>query len=329
MVEALTEKYRPKRLEELIGQERVKEVLSEFIKLYKEGKKKVLPHFLFAGPAGTGKTTTAYILSYELNIPLIELNASDERGIDVIRQKVKRLATSRGKRIILLDEADAMTPDAQQALRRIMERAEIIGRKTDGETMIVFILTANFPWKIIDPIKSRCVILPFSPLPVKDIVKILAKIAIMEGVTIETEEDKRQLVEALTRIVEISGGDMRKALKYLETVLSTTKKINVEAVKGIVSPEIVDEAVNLALSGDIVAAIRTIEDALAMNKLSPEEALYRFYKVALNFSDKKLMTKALIELRRVEEAIRLGGNPLIQFAGYLSTIWYVSMARGK
>jgi len=150
----LTEKYRPKNWDELVGQD-------EIIKSIREALKNPIgiPHFLFVGPAGVGKTTTAYLIARELKVPIIEFNASDERGIDTIRTKIKQLASIRGKRIILLDEADNMTADAQQALRRIMER-------TMGT---IFILVGNTEYKIIDPIKSRCAIYRFKKLSDKDV----------------------------------------------------------------------------------------------------------------------------------------------------------------
>jgi len=157
----LSEKYRPKKLDEVLNQEHVIKVLKKFV------ERKDIPHLLFIGPAGVGKTTVAHALANELGWRIVEFNASDERGIQVIREDIKNIAFSRGKKIILLDEADSLTEDAQQALRRIMEKCVSAGTR--------FILTGNFEWKIIDPIKSRCAIFHFDRIPRELMVKRLAE----------------------------------------------------------------------------------------------------------------------------------------------------------
>ncbi|HDJ96743.1 MAG TPA: AAA family ATPase, partial [Candidatus Aenigmarchaeota archaeon] len=150
-LEVWAEKYRPKTFDDIINQEHVVKRLKAFV------KEKNIPHMLFAGPAGTGKTTSALVLARELygnawRQNVYELNASDARGIDVIRSQVKEFARMKAIgevpfKIIILDEADNMTPDAQQALRRIME---------DYTNVTRFILLCNYSSKIIDPIQSRC-----------------------------------------------------------------------------------------------------------------------------------------------------------------------------
>ncbi|HDD05185.1 MAG TPA: replication factor C small subunit, partial [Candidatus Aenigmarchaeota archaeon] len=167
-MEIWTEKYRPKTLDEVVGQEKVVEKLKAFVRA------KNLPHLLFAGPAGTGKTTCALAIARELygeewRDNLLELNASDERGIDTIRTKVKEFARTKPIgdfpfKIILLDEADALTRDAQQALRRTMENFSSTCR---------FILDCNFSSKIIEPIQSRCAIFRFKPLEKEAIQKYI------------------------------------------------------------------------------------------------------------------------------------------------------------
>src|SRR3989344_1198896 len=200
--EIWTEKYRPKRLKDVIGQENITKALASFVET------KSLPHCLFSGPAGCGKTTTALCIAHELygnNIKgnFLELNASDERGIDVIREKVKDFArqqTAFGSsfRIIYLDEADALTKDAQHALRRIMESYSHVCR---------FILACNYSGKIIHPIQSRTAVFRFSALKEDDMISALKEIAVKEKLKIEDE--------AYKAIISVAEGDLRKAINIL------------------------------------------------------------------------------------------------------------------
>ena len=163
-----TEKYRPKKFHEIKGQEAVVNRAEAFV------KQKNMPHLLFAGPAGTGKTSLSLVIAKNLFKDswyenFLELNASDERGIDVIRVKVKDFARTRAIgdvpfKIIYLDECDALTKEAQQALRRTMENYTQTCR---------FILSCNYSSKIIDPIQSRCSVFRFKPLPKKSVFSII------------------------------------------------------------------------------------------------------------------------------------------------------------
>ena len=180
--EAWTEKYRPKKFGEIVGQE-------EIIKRVKSLTNSMnIPHLLFAGPAGTGKSTLALITVRELfgeswRENYLELNASDERGIDVVRQKVKDFARTKAMgnvpfKVIFLDEADALTREAQQALRRTMENFTSTCR---------FILSCNYSSKIIDPIQSRCVMFRFQLLEKKHLKKRVDVIILNEGLSATQE----------------------------------------------------------------------------------------------------------------------------------------------
>src|SRR3989344_5348890 len=195
--EIWTEKFRPVEFSELVGQEEIVKRVESLVNSLN------IPHLLFAGPAGTGKSTLALIIVKTLfrenwKENYLELNASDERGINVVREKVKNFARTKslGKvpfKIIFLDEADALTPEAQQALRRTMENYSNTCR---------FILSCNYSSKIIDPIQSRCAIFRFKLLEKKDIEKRIKIIAESEKLTISPE--------ALEILYESSEGDCRK-----------------------------------------------------------------------------------------------------------------------
>jgi len=308
----LAEKYRPRTFSEVINQDHVKRSLQTLVKAVKEGKAD-LPHMLFIGQAGVGKTTMAYVLANELGIPIVELNASDERGIDVVRGKIKRLAFTVGRRIILLDEADSMTEDAQHALRRIME-------KVQERTGTRFILTANYEWKIISPIKSRCAIYRFDPLPKDEILKRLVWIIKQEGVKV-TKDNLSALKEALGVIIEVSQGDMRKALNLLETVLSSKTELTPENVRSMIAPDVLVEALNLSLKGDLRGAIRKLEDALVTNRLDVDSTINQLYKAIGRLDNDNLKAHLWMELARAEHAMKEGGSPLIQLSAVLACAW--------
>jgi len=177
-----TEKYRPGKFQEVVGQDDIVKRVESLTNSLN------IPHLLFAGPAGTGKSTLALIIVRELFKDLwrdnyLELNASDERGINVIREKVKNFARTKSLgnvsfKVIFLDEADALTPEAQQALRRTMENFSNTCR---------FILSCNYSSKIIDPIQSRCALFRFKLLEKRHIEKVMRKIGESEKLTISPE----------------------------------------------------------------------------------------------------------------------------------------------
>lgn len=308
----LAEKYRPKKLDQVLGQSHVVNVLKKFV------AKGDIPHMLFLGPPGVGKTTVAHALANELGWSIVEFNASDERGINVIREDIKNLAFSRGKKIILLDEADNMTEDAQHALRRIMEKSVVANTR--------FILTGNNEWKIIDALKSRCVIFRFEKLPSELIVKRLAEIAVAEGVTITSEEQFNELKKALLMIVEVSEGDMRKALNYLETLIASKQEITPDLVKSLIKVGIVTEAVYKALEGNLDSAVEMLENALVSSRLDIQSVLSEMYKALMRIDNPKIKAKALLELARAEHAIKMGGSPVIQLTGVLASVWMLRLS---
>jgi len=203
--EVWIEKYRPQTLDDVMGHENIVGRLKSYV------SRNDLSHMLFSGPAGTGKTTCATAIARELygddwREHFLELNASDERGIDVVRDRIKNFArTSFGGveyRIIFLDEADALTSDAQSALRRTMEQFS---------NNVRFILSCNYSSQIIDPIQSRCAVFRFSPL---------ADDAVAEEIrTIAAEEDIELTEDGLDALVYAADGDMRKAINGLQACI--------------------------------------------------------------------------------------------------------------
>jgi len=292
------EKYRPKRLDELLGQPHVVEVLKNI------ARNGLRVHLLFVGPPGTGKTSAAYALANELGIPVKEFNASDERGIQTIRERIKPLATASGSRMILLDEADNLTEDAQQALRRIMERANAY-----------FVLTANNEFGLIDPIKSRCILLRFRRLDTDVIVKRLIEILEAEGVRVGEGD-----VAKLRRGVEFYGGDFRKILNTVEgAVEGGVLRLDYVGVSSDYE-NVAKELLARAYKGDILTASKYLEDLLTSD-FNPD-GLYRVLAESIVKSDlpdvHKL--KALSYLSELERGIRLGCDPYVQLMGFLADL---------
>ena len=261
------EKYRPKSLDEVVNQREIVERLKRFV------VEKNIPHMLFAGPPGTGKTTIAHALAHDLygenyRQYMLELNASDERKIEVIRTKVKEFARSKVVgdvpfKIVLLDEADNMTSDAQQALRRLMELYSANTR---------FILTANYPSKIIEPIQSRCAVFRFVPLKREDVVKRLMYICEQEKVVCREK--------ALDVIYEISEGDMRRAINILQAAaaLGEVNEDAVYKVVGLAHPREVREMLQLALSGNFVEARRKLRELMINYGLSGVDIIKQIHR---------------------------------------------------
>ncbi len=258
-----TEKYRPKTFDDLKGQEQIVIKLKAFV------KQKNLPHLLFSGPAGVGKSTLALVIaraffgeSYRENF--LELNASDERGIDVVRSKVKDFARTKAIgnvpfKIIFLDECDALTKEAQQALRRTMENHTSTCR---------FVLAANYSSKIIDPIQSRCAIFRFKPLAKEHILSLIKNIVAKENLNMPQEAQ-----EALVTVAE---GDGRRVNNILQSCAAVAKTITPETIYSLASvaePAEVKEVLTTALKGDFIKAREKLLDVMLRYGLSGLDAI--------------------------------------------------------
>jgi len=309
MQEIWTEKYRPKTLSELVGQDNIIERLKAYVIT------KNVPHLIFAGPPGTGKTTAALALAHEVfgehhwSQNLNELNASDERGIGIIRGKIKDFARTAPIRatfkIIFLDEADSLTQEAQAALRRTIEKYTHICR---------FILSVNYSSKIIEPIQSRCAVFRFKPLTADDVKKFIRKIA--------TKEHLEITPDGLEALIFIARGDMRRAVNVLQVGASSNKKITAELLyetSATARPEEIKKLLTTALGGNFMAARNQLYDLLITYGLSGEEIIKQIHRTIFDLTipdDQKvqLMEKTgEIEFRLVE-----GSNDHIQLESLLA-----------
>jgi replication factor C small subunit len=307
------EKYRPRFLDDLVNQEGIIRRLKQFI------NDKSMPHLIFAGPAGTGKTTSALAMVRELygkrmavNRTYLELNASDARGIDVIRTYIKDFAKARPPsdipfKILILDEADNMTSPAQQALRRTMEKY------TKNCRMI---LICNYSNKIIPPIQSRCVVFRFSLLKGEDIKKRVKHVANAEGITITAG--------GLNALVDVSRGDCRRAINYLQSCGTIAKKIDQEIVfrvAGEVPHEKIREILNIALNGQLQLSIKLLNDLINDYGLSGQNIIKNLHREIYDLSiseDLKIeLTKLLAE---IEFRLSQGGTEEIQLQALLAKI---------
>ena len=316
MNEIWTEKYRPKNLSEVVGQKHVTARLESYV------RSRSMPHLLLTGPAGTGKTTCSLALARELfgdnwRGNFIELNASDERGIDVVRGKIKEFARTAPIgaefKIIFMDEADALTSDAQAALRRTMEKYSGICR---------FILSCNYSSKIIDPIQSRCAVMRFKPLTSDDIRGFLSRIVSEEKVDIEPE--------ALEGLVRIAHGDMRRAVNSLQVAASLGKRIDIDLVyqtAGMANPDAVKSMMETALDGNFIQARNQLDDLMITNGLSGQDIIKQIHSSIfdLGVSDYDKV-KMIDKCGEVEFRIVEGSNDRIQLEVFLA---YLVMVGGK
>lgn len=303
------EKYRPLKLDDVVNQKSIVEGIKNLIANQQE-----MPNLLFSGPAGVGKTTVALCIAREIlgdywKDYTLELNASDERGINMVRERVKmfaRYSTMTSKvpfKIVILDEADEMTNDAQTALRRIIE---------DSAKSTRFILICNYLSQIIEPIQSRCVIFRFTNMSEDDVVKHLENICKKEKVKYDAK--------ALSLIYEATEGDLRHAINALQASASmgSINATNVNVAVGISEKAKVGEIIKLALGGKFQDARTKLIELTKVYGMSERD----FLKYANEEVHKLKISGAEVISALAECDYRLvsGAHPDIQLAALLAEL---------
>jgi replication factor C small subunit len=313
-----TEKYRPSNFLDIVGQDDIIKRVESLVNSLN------IPHLLFAGPAGTGKSTLALVVVKELfkenwRDNYLELNASDERGINVVREKVKNFARTKSLgnvpfKVIFLDEADALTPEAQQALRRTMENFSNTCR---------FILSCNYSSKIIDPIQSRCALFRFKLLEKRYIEKVIKKITESEKLTITPE--------ALEMIYEGSEGDCRRCINLIQSTASISPSINPDLVSTILAsakPKDIKIVLDYAVSGDFQKAREKLLDVMLKESISGQDVIKAIQKEIWNLPvEPEVKVKLTEKTGEAEFRIIEGSDPFIQLQALLAS--FVMAGLGK
>ena len=304
-----TERYRPKSFNDVKGQEKIVARIKAFV------KQKNMPHILFAGPAGVGKTSLILVAAKELygdnwGANILELNASDERGIDIIRNQIKDFARTKAIgnvpfKIAILDEADALTKEAQHALRRTMENYSSTCR---------FCLIVNYSSKIIDPIQSRCAVFRFKPLDEKEVRSIIK--------IIEKGEKIRVDDKAINALYEIAQGDVRKIENILQSCASVNSNITEESVYEIASaarPKEVKEVLELAVKGEFLSARDKLLDVMLEHGLSGLDVIKQIQKEIWNLSiDDNKKIKLIDKCGDIEFRMVEGSDEFLQLESLLA-----------
>lgn len=332
-----TERYRPRTLKGMIGHKEIKERIQN---LLDRGVDDWPTHLLFTGDTGTGKTAMAEVIARELfgkrwRDRYKEYNASDERGIKVVRTKIKVIAKILNKKIIFLTEADHMTDDAQHAMRRIMERY----KKTT-----IFILDCNYEHMMIKPLRSRTALFRFKPLDPNLMLKFIVRVLVNEKVklpktiiTDKSTQKKKRVVSpdvqlALKKLVGMSEGDMRFCLNNLETLITKNQELSYKNMLQFQPTEEANTIFNKALSGDLDGSVKLLSDYLIQKNYDWGFLFKSWHKLLLNMPNgkdqdqdkaraKELAYNIMYEMGHAERDTRAGNIPLYQISSFLAYVW--------
>ena len=301
-----TEKYRPRKLTEISSQDNI-------VSLLRSGLEGDIPHLLFYGPPGTGKTSAIFALARQLfgedrDKRVTELNASDERGVDIVRGKIvtKAKESLRGNcsvafKLIILDEADAMAKDAQIALRKVIE---------DYSKSTRFCFICNYVGRVTKPIASRCVKLRFCKIPEKEIIRKLSFIAINEGVS-------NRLVKLIPRIANVSNGDLRKAVTLLQVMTEDTS-LSIKELANVPSRRFCNKLFKMTISN---CNLVTVTSLVIRESFSLSSIILDFCKRFNNYAiDNQAKAKILIRLCHSERRLLEGTNEFCEVLGLISYI---------
>ena len=262
------EKYRPDTLEGYVGNEHI----LEKVKIYIENED--VPHLLLYGVAGTGKTTLAKIITNQIDCDVMYINASDENSVDAVRDKIRGFASSMGFRkwkVVILDEADYLTPNAQAALRNLMETFSKSTR---------FILTCNYVEKVIDPIQSRCQTFAITPPSKKEVAKRLYDILNKEGVEFQNED--------LAVLVNSGYPDIRRVLNAAQRQV-VKGQLKIDSTSTIQANYTDDVVKVLQKGGDLKQQFTEIRQIIADSKVKDFTPLYRsLYDEVDNYANGKV-----------------------------------------
>ena len=304
------EKYRPMKLSDIVNQKEVIGSLKALLKNISE-----MPHLMFSGSAGVGKTTAALCIAREVlgdswREYTLELNASDERGINMVRERVKKFArfsgldTSIPFKLVILDEADEMTSDAQTALRRIIE---------DTAAHCRFIMIANNISKIIEPLQSRCAVFKFTRIPEEEVIDYLEEIC--------KKEKLKYTKEGLKTLYSYSEGDMRHSINMLQAAasLGTVSDDNVKLSAGLSKTTDVGDVLKLALGGKLTDARNKMVELIKVYGMSESDFLKYLNEECYKIKTSNL-SEILESIAKYDYRLVIGANPEIQLSALLAEL---------
>jgi DNA polymerase III delta prime subunit len=319
----MSERNRPNHLREIVGNEDVIHRLENLVAIKKSNPKERLPHLMFLGAAGVGKTTAGRALAIDIygedqyEQYFFETNASDERGIKTVQGKFKEWSQTYGERVILADESDNMTNDAQMAFRGVMA----------DSVDTTFILTGNYAEKFIEPIRSRCAKFYFKPLTEAQILGRLTYICEKEGIQLRVndESESQTIFEGITYLAKSAHGDLRDAINTLETIVGQGKQISVEEVSMLAKPHSSSDMLITALRGNYKRAHDMLEDLLVKDGVDSATIIDDLYEVipTLNIDQctEAVKIRLMMRLAETERALKHGNRGLVQWSAFLASAW--------